>query len=350
MKKRLISLIALLLVLALLVACGNNQPATTPAPTPEATAPANGGEPEPPTDAPADFPGNATITLIVPWAPGGGSDLGARIIQPHLEEYLGTTVIITNPTGATGWLGWEQMLSADPDGLTVALVNFPALFSGYLDPTLGRTSNLDDFHFVANHVSDKMMLVARADDDRFATVEDFVAYATDTDILFGTTGVGTQGHMTFEIIREEMGLEMTMIPFNGAADVMAALLGGHIDIATISVGEALGPLENGEINAFITLADERSMFLPDIRTWNEVYPEHPHTMSSQRGFALRAGTPVEIVAVWEGAFAYALNHPDAVERMTELGLYVDFMVGEEYNRVIRAFEQLVIGLAHFMGW
>jgi len=350
MKKQFMSLVAILLMFVLLAACA--QPAqqapaqAAPQAPPQTAAPAGGADPEPA----ADFPGNATITLIVPWAPGGGSDLGARIVQPHLEDYLGTTIIITNPTGATGWLGWEQMLTSDPDGLTVSLVNFPALFSGYLDPSLGRTRYLDDFHFVANHVSDKMMLVARADDNRFATIEDVVAYAADTDILFGTTGVGTQGHMTFEIIRQEMDIQMTMIPFGGAADVLAALLGEHIDIATISVGETLGPLENGDVNPLITLADERSMFLPDIRTWNEVYPDNPHTMSSQRGFALRAGTSPEIVAVWENAFEYALNHPDAVERMTELGLYVDFMVDEEYNRVIRDFEQLVIGLSEFMGW
>jgi tripartite-type tricarboxylate transporter receptor subunit TctC len=354
MKKKVLSLVAMGLAVVMLAACTAPQPAqqpAAPAATPAPAAPAPGGQPDPaPAEPTTDFPGNATITMIVPWAPGGGSDLGARIVQQHLEDYLGATIIITNPTGATGWLGWEQMLAADADGLTVSLVNFPALFSGYLDPSLGRTRDLDDFHFVANHVSDKMMLAARADDNRFATVEDFVAYATDTDILFGTTGVGTQGHMTFEIIREEMGLQMTMIPFNGAADVLAALLGGHIDIATISVGETLGPLDNGDINPFITLADERSTFIPDIRTWNEVYPGNPHTMSSQRGFALRADTPAEIVAVWESAFEYALNHPDAVERMTELGLYVDFMTGAEYNGVIREFEQLVISLSEFMGW
>ena len=348
MKKRLSVLLVLLLIVSVFAAC-NGQEAPAPSPSPEASPTPGEVTAEPPSESEVNFP-TGPVTFIIPWSPGGGSDLGGRIIQPHLEAYLGVPVVVTNPTGGTGWIGWEQMLAADADGYTVSMVNFPALFGGYLDPTLGRDRDLSDFQFVANHVSDKMLLVARADDDRFLTPEDFVAYAADNGITFGTTGVGTQGHMSFEVIRQIKDLDMTMIPFNGASDVLGALMGGHIDVGTISVGEALTPIANGEIHAFVLLADENSVFLPEIPTWNGAFPDHPHTMSSQRGFALSAGTDPAIVDIWASAFEYAINHPDAVERMAELGLFVDFMSADEYLETILAFEALVIDLREFMGW
>ncbi|MCL2569522.1 MAG: tripartite tricarboxylate transporter substrate binding protein [Oscillospiraceae bacterium] len=348
MKKLLAILLAAVLVFGL-VAC-TTTPAATPTPAPATPAPGPAETPTEPAAPGADFHGGQPITLVVPWAAGGGTDLGARIILPYLESYLGTNIVVQNLTGGSGWIGWEHMLTAPADGMTFAMINTPVLFGGYLDPALGRDRTIDDFHIIANHVSDAVVIVVRPDDNRFTSIEDFITLASNENLTFGTTGIGSHGHITFEVIREAMDLDMTMIPFAGGADVLAALMGGHIDVGTLTVGEVRVPMSNGYIAPLVVFADEQTQFLPGTPTWNETYPEVPFTVASRRSFAVRADTPAEIIAVFESALTYALNHPEGVARMHDMGLDIDFVLNPELTEQIKAAEALIRSLAPLMGW
>ena len=97
---------------------------------------------------------NRSVTMLVPWSAGGGSDLAVRTLVPYLEDDLGVSITVVNSTGANGWIAWNELLKADPDGYTIAQMNIPTVYSGYLDPQQNRSENLDSFALVANEISD----------------------------------------------------------------------------------------------------------------------------------------------------------------------------------------------------
>ena len=100
-----------------------------------------------------------SITMLVPWSAGGGADLSVRTLVPYLEDDLGVSITVVNSTGANGWIAWNELLNADPDGYTIAQMNIPTVYSGYMDPQQNRDNTLDDFALVANEVSDWGCLV-----------------------------------------------------------------------------------------------------------------------------------------------------------------------------------------------
>lgn len=297
-----------------------------------------------------EFPGGRPITMIVPWAPGGGSDIGARILLPYLERELGTTVNVINPTGATGWIGWERLLSDPANGHTIAMVNFPALFSGYLNPALGRTRTIHDFDLLANHVTDFSGLAIHIDETRFTDLESFIAFARNNPVSVTTTGVGTQQHILLLKLNAGLGLNITAVHGTGFADSYAALLGRHVDAVFGSVGELLVPERNQELRALVLFSDDTVPLMPHIRVWNHLGLGPEIVNSSQRAFAIRRGTPPEVVSVLAGALERAINSPTQVARMRELGLYVDFMGPEDFTRHIHAEESSIRSLAPLLGW
>lgn len=172
-----------------------------------------------------------SINMIVPWSAGGGSDLAVRTLVPYLEEDLGVSITVLNSTGANGWIAWNDLLKADPDGYTIAQMNNPTVYSGYLDPQQNRDETLDDFTLVANEISDWGCLVVKAGDERFPDVESFIEYGKSNEILAGDNGVGTNKHLVAENLKSQIeGLQITPVHQAGWSDTYAALLGGHIDV------------------------------------------------------------------------------------------------------------------------
>src|SRR5699024_550747 len=141
--------------LVFIAACGENQ---------EGNAEENGGSEV------SDYP-NETITLIVPFGPGGGTDIGARDLVPYVEEELGVDIEITNIDGGGGWVGWNRLVNADPDGYTLGYLNTPNIISGYMNPELERSHDLDSFTTISTHVSDPAVVAVNEDEDRFQTFE-----------------------------------------------------------------------------------------------------------------------------------------------------------------------------------
>lgn len=337
MRKKMVTFVLLIISMILIVGCSGNTSDTSQVQSNEGTTSIN-------------FPGNKPIRLIVPWSAGGGSDIGARMLQPYLEEKLGTTVNVINPTGASGWIGWEQLLSADPDGYTIAVVNFPTLFPGYLDPSLGRSHRIEDFQMLANHVTDYCVLAIRKDDDRFNDLESFLAYAKENEVTISTSGIGSDDHVLVEKLIETAGLKLSMVAGDGWKDGYAALLGGHIDASAANVGEVLVPHYNGELLTLVVFSNERSEFMPDVPTWNEMGFGDDIVNSSQRGFATKAGTPQEIVDILAEALEYAINNQTQIDKMAEMGLAIDYIGPEEYTIHVKKEEQVMIDMSDIMGW
>src|SRR3990170_1720245 len=138
----------------------------------------------------AQYP-ERNLVLIVPYAAGGGTDVTARLLARDLEGVMGKPVTVQNLAGGGGWTGWGALAAAKPDGYTIGYLNVPAIYSGYLDPKLGRKETLDSFTPIINHVIDYNVLTVKAD-SKFKNLKDLVAEAKSkpNTVSISAHGVG----------------------------------------------------------------------------------------------------------------------------------------------------------------
>lgn len=328
MKKYL--LVACMLVLSVaLAACGSGKDSE------------KAGKPD------SDFP-KKPITLIVPWSAGGGSDTGARLLQPYLEDELGVTVNVVNKTGGGGWVGWNELANAKPDGYTIGLANSPHIITGYLNPSLKRDKSLDDFVGLGMHVIDPDILAIRKDEKRFSTIEELVAYAKDNKLTVTATGEGTDEHLVILSFNKKYGTQLEAVHFDGAAESRAAVLGGHVDLLIANAGEVLSLYKDKEIKVVGVASTERSQFMEDVPTFEEsgfeVYQE------SSRGLIAPKGLDPEVLAKLQSALEKAVTNEEHIKKMADLGYGVKFENGEDYMAILKKDEESVKELNDLLGW
>jgi len=340
MKKLLAGVLAGLMVLSL-TACGGNK-------KPAAGGQANKAKTT--TSGKLDWP-KRTITMIVPWSAGGGSDLAVRTLTPYLEKDLGVKITVLNTTGANGWIAWKNLLKAKPDGYTIAQMNIPTVYSGYLDPQQKRKENLDSFMMVANEVSDWGCMVVNAKDTRFKDVKSFIEYGKTHEVLAADNGVGTNKQiLTVNLNKQVKGLQLKQVHQAGWADSYSAILGGHIDVGWGSIGETLQGVKDGELRLLCVFAPKRSALLPDVPTFNELMPGLDVTSPSDRGFALPAGVDKAIYDRWVAAMNKSINDPEFIKKMNALGQALNYIGGDEYTAYAKKQEEVMKSFSDVMGW
>lgn len=313
MKKKVILLIltSLLIAVFLFSGCGgSSQPAApaTPAPAPEPAKPA--------------FP-EKPITLIVPFAAGGGTDIGTRIAAKYAEEILGQPFVVQNIDGGGSEVGVSQALRSAPDGYTICGFNSASVIL-----TTMRDASyhpLDDVEPICLAVSDPRLFAVRLDDNRFPDADAFIAYAkaNPDKLTIGTSGAGTSGHLSIMAMNAAAGVVAKPVHFGGAGESKAAFLGAHIDAIAQTYGEVLGMLNDKQARVIAVATDERMAELPDVPTFKEIGIDL--VISSNRGFAAPKGTPKEIIDIIAYAFAQASADPAYLAEMTKMGLPVKYL-------------------------
>lgn len=294
---------------------------------------------------------NRSITMLVPWSAGGGSDLCVRTLVPYLEKELGVSITVINSTGANGWIAWNELVKADPDGYTIAQMNIPTVFSGYMDPQQKREENLDSFSFVANEISDWGCMVVKANDARFPDVESLITYGMEHQILAGDNGVGTNKHLLAVDLKNQIqGLQITEVHQAGWSDTYSALLGGHLDVGWGSVGEVLQAYQDGELSVLCVFAPERASLLPDIPTFNELMSDYDVISPSDRGFALPAGVNKAIYDRWVEVMEKCINNEEFIEKMRVLGQEVNYIGGDAYAEYVKEQELAMEKYKRVLGW
>ena len=316
MKKIIALTLALVMVFAL-AACGNsnnsNTPANDPAPAPEspAAAPEAPAEaPEAPAEAPAEpaaWAPDGPVTLIVSYAAGNGTDLTARILAKHAEKYIGQTIVIENVDGGSGSIGWSQLASADPDGMTIGFVNLPNFNSSIVNE-LG-TYKIDDFAGICNHVTETSLVVVRADDDRFQTIDDLVAYGKEHDgeLNASTNGSQASNHIGAQAFALSAGFTYMDIPQGNTKDELLSLRGGEADFCVVKVADIAG--NDGDLRVLAAFSTERVPEYPDVPTLGEK-GYYDQWLGSSRVICAPAGVAPEVIAFYEEAFRQAMEDPD----------------------------------------
>src|ERR1700728_2989819 len=243
----------------------------------------------------ADYP-TRPIKLVVPYPPGGPTDILARVVADFLGKDLKQATLVENRPGAQGAIGAEAVARADPDGYTLLVAAGSMIV---LNPLLYKKLSYDparDFRMLALLTDFPLMMEVHPSVPA-KTIAEFVAYARQNPgkLNFGSAGTGGTIHLAGEMFKRMAGIEMTHVPYKGAAPALTDLLAGNIQVMFDSVTTALPPVRSGRLRALGISSAQRLLDLPDVPTIAE------------------SGYPDYLVSVWYGVAAPA-NLPDDVAR------------------------------------
>lgn len=270
--------------------------------------------------AAADYP-TKTITMVIPYGAGGGTDVLARTLQPALEEALGQTIVVSNVPGGGGILGFTQVANAKPDGYTVTIPN-NVIFA--TEGMGNATYTYSDFDYLGNIMSEDYVVAARADgpwDSWEALVDDM--QANPGTVSFGFSGAGGSTHVASEILADMAGYRARQIPHDGSSDAVAAAMGGHIDALMLNLADLASGLRSGRLIPLVSLGDDRLQDYPDVPTLSEL--GHELSLTNWRGIAAPAGVDEEVKAAWAEALEAATSDAKVQEAIANQGAEVDFM-------------------------
>jgi tripartite-type tricarboxylate transporter receptor subunit TctC len=236
-----------------------------------------------------------TITLVVPFPPGGGVDALARIVAERLTGALKQNVVVENRVGAGGNLGTRAVAKGEPDGYTLLLGHTGTIS---INPSLYTNAGYDprkDFAPIGLIASMPVVLIAHRSFPA-KTVADVIAIAKKDPgkLNFGTSAVGTGGYLTAEYFKSVAGLDMTIVPYRGTGPLMNDLLGGHVPVSFGVLPPAIGNIQSGNLRAIAVTATRRFSLLPDVPTAAESgLPNFESVL--HYGLLAPAGTPKPIV-------------------------------------------------------
>jgi tripartite-type tricarboxylate transporter receptor subunit TctC len=240
---------------------------------------------------PAGYP-TRSIELSVPWGHGGSMDALARTLAPLMEERMGVGIGVVNRPGANSVLGLTHVVNQPADGYTLTGVTndiFGSMAAG--DTKL----KVDDFVWLVRALPDIEMFFVRTDDKRFKTFDEYVAYAKahPGKLIQAVAGKGGVEHTVASLVNKGAGITVKYVPYDAASERFAAFLGGHTDLLLEEPTDTKPYLDDGRARAIIQMIDKRPPSFPDVPTAREKGIDV--TTGLWRGFALKAGTPKEIV-------------------------------------------------------
>jgi len=241
-----------------------------------------------------DYPAR-TVTLVVPYPPGGGVDAMARVVAERLSAALGQQVVVDNRGGGGGLIGTRAVQKAPPDGYTLLLGHTGTIS---INPSLYANAGYDprkDFAAVGLIASMPVVLIAHPSFPA-RSIADVIALAKKEPgkLNVGTSAVGTGGYMSAESFKSVAGIDVAIIPYKGTAPVMNDLLGGHVPVAFGVIPPALGNIQAGKLRAIAVASPTRTALLPDTPTFAESgMPGFEAVL--HYGLLAPAGTPRPIV-------------------------------------------------------
>lgn len=284
-----------------------------------------------PSASAQEFP-TKEIEIVVPYATGGSTDAMARIVGVKVSELLKVPVIVVNKPGASGAIGTMYAL-ATSDGYRVATGGNsnlgPVLAIGQKPPY-----SLDDVAPVARGVVNPLLVVTKK--GRFASLDAMIreAKAKPDTITFGSWGVKSPGHIYGELLAQSAGIKLRHIAFDGGSKAMLSALGGHVDLAVVTIPTAKSNVKGGQLTALAITGDQRDDDLADVATIKELgLPDAVYV--SFDGFMMGSKVPKERQAVIRDAFQKALNDPKVRDELKKAGSEPGFLNGPDYEAFLK---------------
>ena len=267
------------------------------------------------------------INMVVPFSAGGGTDAVARKLGSLMEKELGTSVVIVNKTGGAGAVGMTFGATQKKDGYTITMITreIVSLPLMNLSPI-----SYKDFALVSLVNMDPAVVLVEKD-SKYQTLDDLLAdaKANPEKIKFASTA---KPNFYALAIENEAGVKFNHIPYNGAGEVIPALLGKHADFSLMGPGEAIGQLKAGQLRALGIMADTRIESLPEVATLKELGQDV--VSGTWRGIAVPKGTSPEIVAALDAAIKKSVESDDFKDFMNNSTFGIKYLNGKDFETFI----------------
>ncbi|MGH6682638.1 MAG: tripartite tricarboxylate transporter substrate binding protein [Pseudolabrys sp.] len=284
----------------------------------------------------ADYPVRA-IKMVVPFAPGGGTDVLGRIIAQRLSDRWGQPVVVENQPGASGGIGTKAFVKADPDGYTLLMASTGALMAASAALAPDGNFDVNKFFSPITVVAAPPYLLVVNPKVAASSVAELIklAGAKPTALSFGSSGIGAASHLSGALFEKDAHVEMLHVPYKGTGPAVTDLLGGRIDMMFSPSTTVQAFVEAGKLKAIATTGAKRSKFSPNVPTVAESgLPGYEST--GWFGLLAPARTPPEIVSKLNKAVVAIMAMPDVIDHMAKLGAEPEPQTPGQFGRYINA--------------
>jgi len=266
------------------------------------------------------------VELVVGFAAGGGTDITARTLAVHLAKQLGTPVVVTNKVGASGELGLAYVAKAAPDGYVIGMTNMPGLVTLPIERKTQFKGN--DFAYIANLVRDPSAFSVLGN-SKYKALADLVADAKahPGELSYGSTGVGTDDHLAMVLFERLTGTRLNHVPYNGAGPLRTAVLGGHVVIGGMNLGEVM-PFKE-KVRILGQASPGRSQLAPDVPSFNEQGVNL--VFNSERGIVAPAAIPAAVQRRLADALRTIAADPEFQKQMQAQFTEMDYVEGPAWK-------------------
>jgi tripartite-type tricarboxylate transporter receptor subunit TctC len=279
-----------------------------------------------------DFP-TRPVRIIVPYAPGGGTDITSRIVQERTVVLLGQPLVIENRAGAGTLIGTQVVANAAPDGYTLGVMD-PAFVTNPQLMSDARYDPLKDFAPVSLLTVTPLILIVPSSFPA-RTVKELIDYARANPgkLNFGSPGSGSGGHLAIEQFRHAFGLQMVHVPYKGAGPAVAAIVGNEVSMLMAGSG-AVPFVQDGRLRALAVTSAKRVPALPDVPTFTELgFPQV--NVETFAGAVVPAKTPEPVIKRLHAAFAGALQAPEVRAKFLQLNSFPIGNTPDEFAAFLR---------------
>lgn len=266
------------------------------------------------------------IELVVGFAAGGGTDITARTLALFLGKQLGTPVVVSNKVGASGEIGLGYVAKAAPDGYVIGMTNMPGLVTLPIERKTQFKNS--DFAYLANLVRDPSAFSVLAN-SKYKNVADLVAdaKANPGEITYGSTGVGTDDHLALVLFERLTGTKFNHVPYNGAGPLRTAVLGGHVTIGGMNLGEVM-PFQ-AKVNILGQASPGRSKLADSVPSFREQNVNL--VFNSERGIVAPVGIPADVNRRLTQALRAVAADPEFQKQMVSQFTEMDYLEGAEWK-------------------
>ena len=279
-----------------------------------------------------------SIRIVVPFPAGGTTDIVARLVAQRMSETMGQSVVVENRGGAGGSLGADVVAKAAPDGYTILMHNITFPLASVSLALAGRSPyNIDtDFAPISNVVNVPLVITAHPSVPAKDLRELVTLLSSNRSLQYnyGSTGPGSFMNVVGEALKRDAKIEMTHIPFKGAAPLKLELLAGRVQVGGDQLSSSLGEIRKGTLKALATNATARIPALPDVPTVRELgFPGIE--ANGWNGLFAPARTPREVIERLQKEVAAAVRHPDIIKRFTDLAAEPSGSTSAELGAMLR---------------